>query len=279
MTTVEKIVVVVVVVVVVVAVALRLRKLRRDEMRKIAARVERHLMVPPPSPYTPSKGFRLLDGPVSEQPHHDPPRPRLEPERDYVFSESQLAPTYTESVSPLGRHDERWALSKSIRPSRFSSLGARLALLVLVLVVIAIVTAYYVHHGPTTKSPPTTTTTRAHTKTSSVSVVWPSTLLATSTSGEDATYEVPAASYRVTVRATNGPVWTVFSMGPQNTLEWQGEIAAGASESLVLRGVSHVSLGAPTNATVRVGESAVVFPSARPPTLTLVFTPTNRDSG
>jgi len=41
-----------------VAVALRLRKLRRDEMRKIANRVERRLVEPPPSPYTPSKGFR-----------------------------------------------------------------------------------------------------------------------------------------------------------------------------------------------------------------------------
>src|ERR1035441_10756091 len=88
---------------VVVVVLLRVRKLRRDDMRKIAARVDRRLMVPPPSPYTPSKGFRLLDGPVNSAARPEPPRPRLEPDPDYVFSESQL-PSYQERASPLGRH-------------------------------------------------------------------------------------------------------------------------------------------------------------------------------
>jgi hypothetical protein len=275
MTNVEKIVVIAAVVVVLGAVLLRLRKLRRDEMRKIAARVDRRLMVPPPSPYAPSKGFRLLDGPVNDQGHHEPPRPRLEPDREYVFSESQL-PSYAESVSPLGRHDERWALSKSVRPSKFSSLGARLLVLVLVLAVIAIVTLYYVQPGARVKPPPTTTTTA---KTSNVNVVGPTTLSPSSTSGQDATYRVPASSYRVTVRGTNGPVWTVFTMGPQNTLEWQGEIALGASESLVMRGVSRISLGAPKSATVQVAQSAVDFPASLPPALTLVFTPATTSPG
>src|ERR1017187_1940348 len=93
-----EIVIAVIVVLVALGVTLRLRKLRRDEMRKIAARVDRRLMVPPPSPYTPSKGFRLLDGPVNSDVRPEPPRPRLEPDRDYVFSESQLPPTYQESV-------------------------------------------------------------------------------------------------------------------------------------------------------------------------------------
>jgi hypothetical protein len=275
MTNAETIVLIGVLVVIVGAVLLRLRKLRRDEMRKIAARVDRHLMVPPPSPYAPSKGFRLLDGPVQDQGRHEPPRPRLEPDHEYVFSESQL-PSYTESVSPLGRHDERWALTKSVRPSRFSSLGVRLIALVVVLAIMAIVTLYYLQPGAKTKSRPTTTTTA---KTSNVSVVWPATLRPTSTNGQDATYRVPVANYRVTVSGTNGPVWTVFTMGPQNTLEWQGKVDLGASESLVMRGVSRVSLGAPTSATVRVGQSAVVFPSSLPATLTLVFTPATTSPG
>jgi hypothetical protein len=270
MTNVEKIVVIAAVVVVLGAVLLRLRKLRRDEMRKIAARVDRRLMVPPPSPYAPSKGFRLLDGPVNDQGHHEPPRPRLEPDREYVFSESQL-PSYGETVSPAGRHDERWALSKSVRPSRFSSLGVRLIVLVVVLAVMAVVTLYFLQPGAKTKPPATTTTTTA--KTSNVNVVWPTTLGPSSTNGQDATYWVPASNYRVTVSGTKGPVWTVFTMGPQNTLEWQGKIAVGASESLIMRGVSHVSLGAPKSATVRVGQSSVAFPASLPPTLTLVFTP------
>jgi len=121
-----------------VAVALRLRKLRRDEMRKIANRVERRLVEPPPSPYTPSKGFRLLDGPLNSPARPEPPRPRLEPDHEYVFSERQFA-TYQESVSPLGRRDERWALSKSTNRSRFSSIGARFAMILLVVLVVGII--------------------------------------------------------------------------------------------------------------------------------------------
>jgi hypothetical protein len=278
MTTLEEVLVALAVAIVLLAVALRLRKLRRDEMRKIAARVERHLLVPPPSPYTPSKGFRLLDGPVDGATHHDPPRPRLEPDHDYVFSESQLAPTYTEIISPLGRHDERWALAKSVRPSRLSSLGARVSIVVLVLLLVAIVTIYYVQHGPkatTTTTTTTTTTPPASTSGSNVNVVWPATLDVTSTSGQEASYQVPASTYRVTVTGTNGPVWTVYTMGPRDTLEWQGDVARGSSESLVLTGVARISLGAPRSATVRVGRSSVAFPSALPATLTLVFTPSS----
>jgi hypothetical protein len=281
MTTLETALVIAAALIVLVAMGLRLRKLRRDEMRKIAARVERHLMVPPPSPYTPSKGFRLLDGPEGDQPRHHPPRPRLEPDHDYVFSESQLPPTYTESISPLGRHDERWALSKSVRPSRFSSLGARLMIAVLVMALIAIVTLYYVQRGPNATTPTTTTTTTTTRSSSStnVNVVWPANLVATSTNGQDATYRVPTTTYRVTVRGSNGPAWTVYTMGPRDTLEWQGDVALGSSESLVMTGTSRISLGAPKNATVRVGQSSVVFPSPLPATLTLVLTPAGPRSG
>lgn len=263
---------------VIVTVALRLRKLRRDEMRKIAARVDRRLMVPPPSPYTPSKGFRLLDGPVNpEAPRHDPPRPRLEPDRDYVFSESQL-PSYQESVSPLGRHDERWALSKSARPSRFASVGSRLSVILIVLVIAAIVGLYYAKHGdkPTTT---TTTTTTLASSTKSSKVAWPTTLVASLVSGENATYRLPTTKYRVTVRGANGAVWTVYRMGPQNTLEWQGTIAQGSSESLVLSGVSKITLGSPHSASVKVGLSTVVFPSTLPATLTLILRPSVTASG
>lgn len=274
-----KVVIGVLVAIVVVIVALRLRKLRRDEMRKIAARVDRRLMVPPPSPYTPSKGFRLLDGPANpEAARPEPPRPRLEPDRDYVFSESQLPP-YQESVSPLGRHDERWALSKSARPSRFSSVGSRLGVIVIVILIAAIVGLYYVKHGnmPTTTS--TTTTTSASSSSTHSKLVWPSTLVASVVSGENATYRVPASKYRVTVSGANGAVWTLYRMGPQNTLEWQGNIAQGSSESLVLSGVSKITLGSPHSASVKVGLSIVAFPSTLPTTLTLILRPPVTASG
>jgi hypothetical protein len=279
-----KIAVGVVVLLVLVAIALRVRKLRRDEMRSIATRVERRLMEPPPSPYTPSRGFRLLDGPIDASDRPAPPRPRLEPDREYVFSESQLPPSYQESVSPLGRHDERWALSKSAHRSSFTSVGPRVALVVVVIAVIAIVTTYYLQHGhlATSTTTTTTTTTLASSNKSPLSnstVVWPTTLVATSLHGEDATYSVPAGKYRVTVSGSDGPVWTVYQMGPTNTLEWQGKIASHAHESLVLTGASQITLGSPRNAQVRVGLSTVVFPTPLPPTLTLILTPTTTGSG
>lgn len=273
-----KVVIGVAVVLVIVTVALRLRKLRRDEMRKIASRVERRLMVPPPSPYTPSKGFRLLDGPINpDGTRPEPPRPRLETDREYVFSESQL-PSYQESVSPLGRHDTKWALSKSARPGRFASLGSRLGLILIVILLAAIVGLYYVEHGNPSKTTTTTTTLGSSAPTHS-KVVWPSTLVASVVSGGNATYRVPAPKYRVTVSGANGAVLTVYRMGPQNTLEWQGTIAQGSSESLVLSGVSKITLGSPHNARVKVGPSNVAFPSTLPATLTLVLRPPVTPSG
>jgi hypothetical protein len=258
---------------VIVVVLLRLRKLRRDEMRKIASRVDRRLMVPPPSPYTPSKGFRLLDGPLNpDDTRPEPPRPRLETDREYVFSESQL-PSYQEGVSPLGRHNERWALSKSARPAPFASVGARLGMIVLVILIVAIVGTYYVKHGNPPKSTTTTTTTLASSSSSHSKVKWPSTLVASVVSGDNATYQVPVSKYRVTVSGANGAVWTVYRMGPQNTLEWQGSIAQGSSESLVLSGVSKITLGSPHSASVKVGLSEVAFPATLPATLTLVLRP------
>src|ERR1019366_989563 len=85
-----KIAVVVVVVLVVAVAALRIRKLRRDEIRELSRPVERRLMSPPPSPYAPSKGFRLLDGPLDSPRRPEPLRPRLETDRHYAFSEAQM---------------------------------------------------------------------------------------------------------------------------------------------------------------------------------------------
>jgi hypothetical protein len=279
-----KIVFGVVALLVLIGIALRMHKLRRDEMRAIATRVERRLMEPPPSPYTPSRGFRLLDGPLTVPDRPSPPKPRLEPDREYVFSESQLPPTYQESVSPLGRHDERWALSKSVHRSRFSSLGSRVGLVVLVVAVVAIVSVYYLQHGrhPSSTTTTSTTTTLASStkaKQSNADVVWPTTLVATSVHGEDASYTLPVARYRVTVSGSNGPVWTVYQMGPTNALEWQGKIAQHQNESLVLTGASQITLGSPGNAQVRIGLSTVKFPSPLSPTLTLILTPKATSSG
>ena len=112
MTLTLKIVLGVVVLIALSVAVLRIRKLRRDEQHYRFSRAERRLLTPPPSPYTPSKGFRLLDGELPVPARPEPSRPRLEPEHDYVFSEAQLPPL-AESTLAASRHDTQWALSRS----------------------------------------------------------------------------------------------------------------------------------------------------------------------
>jgi len=159
-----KIVLLVVVVVLVAIATLRIRKLRRDEIRELSRPVDRRLVSPPPSPYAPSKGFRLLDGPIDEQRRPEPARPRLESERDYVFSETQMSGEDTIVPSHF-RHNEQWALSKSARRSA-SMNGVRVAVVAIVAALLLGAVALYVAHDKSPGSkPPTTTTTTRHTTT------------------------------------------------------------------------------------------------------------------
>lgn len=252
-------------------VTLRLRKLRRDERRILSRPLERRLVSPPPSPYRPSQGFRLLDGAQSDDVRPTPPRPRLEPTRDYVFSE--LSGPGPDEHAPLPtRHDADWALARSQHRSTSVRWNLRV-LVVLVLVVVAASAVGYAlrhrsphHHpgvAPTTTGPTTTTT-------------WPTSFAAVSNdaAAKTATYDVPSSRYVVTVRGSGGAVWTVYRMGAADTLEFQGTVASGHAESLEMTGTSRVTLGSPGNATVTVGGSPVTLPSPLSAPLTLVFTPT-----
>jgi hypothetical protein len=261
----------VLVVLVLVAAALRVRKLRRDEMREFDSPRERRLIAPPPSPYTPSKGFRLLDGPVEAPLRPVPPRPRLEPDREYVFSESQL-PDYVKSVSPHGRHDEFWALSKSAKRSRFSTAALRVLVVVVVLAVIAGFVGYYVT-GRDNHSTTTTTLARSHAAT------WPKSFVAFSVVGDAASYNVPALKYRVSVFAGAGPVSLVIRTGAASAVVFQGTIPSGASKSLNVSGVSRVTIGSPQDASVKLGGSPVRLPPALTSTLVAVFEPSATGSG
>jgi hypothetical protein len=96
---------------------------------------------------------------------------------------------------------------------------------------VAIVALYYVERGPNGHDATTTTTT---TTTAGVDQAlerrtscgrrpsWPRRRAAR----RPRTYGA-ASTYRVTVTGTNGPVWTVYTMGPRDTLEWQGNVASG----------------------------------------------------
>lgn len=247
---------------------LRIRKVRRDEMRELSRPLERRLVSPPPSPYAPSKGFRLLDG--SGEPVTRPPieRPRLDPGRPYVFSDSQNA---EESGALHARHNDDWFLSRSSHRSTGSLVARSVATVLAIAVVVAIIVTYAVeHHSPKTSTTTTTTTT---TRPSTTTTTVPTTLHATSLSGDDASYAVPGSRYRVTVTGSRGETWAVYNMGPASTLEWQGPVDRGKYESLVMTGDSRITIGSPSSARVTVDGRPVVFPSALPATLVLVFTP------
>lgn len=159
-----KVLAAVVLVVLATVVTLRVRKLRRDQARELARTVERRLVTPPPSPYTPSKGFRLLDGEEPRTVRPSPSRPRLDPERHYVFSETSSGPP-DDVVPSISRHDQEWLLHRSL--SRSSLMGAGpIAVIVLVVVfIVAAVVLYERHHNASTTTTTTTTTTRSTTTT------------------------------------------------------------------------------------------------------------------
>jgi hypothetical protein len=269
-----KIVVAIVVAVLLVIVGLRARKLRRDERRERFQRIDHRLLTPPPSPYTSSKGFRLLDGAVEDTARPEPPRPRLEPSKEYVFSESQLPPLDEVALSQA-RHDAKWALSRSARRSRGPVSGVGIALVLALIVVVGAVGYFTQRHHATTTIPSVASTTSTTAASTSTTVAWPSSFSPSAVSGTTATYTVPAQKYEVTVRGVAGAVWAVYKMGPKNTLEYQGSVGRGKSKTLQMTGASQITLGSPRNAAVSVGGSPVVFPSPLPAPLTLLFTPSS----
>lgn len=259
----------VVVALLLIATILRVRKLRRDGNRELSKPVDRRLVSPPPSPYEPSRGFRIID--ESGETLHRPPveRPRIDPYRDYVFSDS--TPSSREVVASHARHSDEWFLSRSSNRSTVAIVLRRLAVVVLVLFVLGVLVTYYVDRHPSNSHPggPRTTTTLSATTTSLATL--PSSFTATSTSGDEAFYRVPAARYQVEVTGSTGPTWTVYDMGADEALEWQGTVASGSTESLVMVGESRITLGSPSNASVSVDGRPVVLPAALSSPQVLVF--------
>lgn len=262
---------IVVAVLVVAGTVLRIRKVRRDETRELSRPLERRLVTPPPSPYAPSKGFRLLDG--SGDPVARPPveRPRLDPGRPYVFSDAQSG---EESSALHTRHNDDWFLSRSSHRSTGSLAARGVGIVLVIVVVVGIFVTYAVEHHSPQSSGSTTTTTTTRPRAATTTTTLPSTLHASSLSGDDANYAVPGARYRVTVTGSRGETWAVYNMGPASTLEWQGPVDLGKNESLVMTGGSRITIGSPSSAEVTVDGRPVVFPSPLPATLVLVFTPT-----
>jgi hypothetical protein len=210
-----------------------------------------------------------LDGsgePVTRAPVE---RPRLDPGRQYVFSDSQNS---EESSALHTRHNDDWFLSRSSHRSTGSFVARSAAIILAIVIVVAIIVTYALDHHTTKNSASTTTTTTTHPPTTTTTM--PSALRAISLSGDDASYTAPGTRYRVTVTGMRGETWAEYNMGPTSTLEWQGPVDLGKNESLVMTGDSRITIGSPSSASVSVDGRPVVFPSPLPATLVLIFTPT-----
>ncbi len=253
---------------------LRLRKVRRDRTRERTTVDDRRLVAPPPSPYEPSRGFRLIgeDGAPLERPPVQ--RPRLDPARHYVFSDSA---THNEDALPVHlRHNDDWFLSRSAHRSTTYIVLRAVGVIAVIGIVIATVITYYLDHShnPPKATTGSTTTTVPPTTTTTIPVAY----RPTSTSGEDADYSIPASRYRVTVTGARGESWAQYNMGPSNTLEWQGPVDQGQDKSLIMTGNSEITLGSPSSASVMVDGHRIIFPAQLPATLVLVFNATTAGS-
>ncbi len=259
----------VVIVLVLAGTILRVRKVRRDEIREISRPVDRRLVTPPPSPYDSSKGFRIIDG--SGETLQRPPieRPRIDPAREYLFSDSTASSR--EVVDSHLRHSDDWFLSRSSNRSTLATVLRRLAVFVVIAVILSVLVTYYVdRHSPKTPPGSTNSTTTLAPITTTVPTL-PSSLTATSISGDEAFYRVPASRYLVKVTGSLGPTWTVYDMGPASTLEWQGTVATGSTKSLTMVGDSRITLGSPSSASVAVDGRPVVLPAVLSSPQVLVF--------
>jgi len=222
MSLIVKVVLAVAVVLILAVALLRIRKLRRDELRELSRPIDRRLVTPPPSPYTPSKGFRLLDGPADLARRSDPARPRLEAEREYVFSESQM-PTY-DDVRPVAlRHNETWALSRSTRRSVIPITGLGIVIVVVIVVLLVGAIGYFVQRGPTTttttttSTTSTTTTSNPHTTTTLKLGAWRT---STATSVQSAAFDVARFRPRSATHEIRGSNDDFFAKRLTNPLGW-----------------------------------------------------------
>jgi hypothetical protein len=260
----------VVVVLVLAGVVFRMRKVRRDQsLESMESDADRRLVAPPPSPYEPSKGFRLVNESGEPLERHPVQRPRLDPGRQYVFSD---AATHNDDALPVHlRHNDDWFLSRSAHRSTSSIVLRAVGVVILVAIVIAIVTTFYFHKSHTPSNGASGTSTTTTTTVPKTTTTLPVAFRPTTTSGENAIYSIPAARYRVTVTGARGESWTEYDMGPTNTLEWQGAVDQGQDKSLVMTGNSKITLGSPSSAAVSVDGHPIIFPTPLPATLVLVF--------
>ena len=100
----------------------------------------------PTSPYQPSRGFRILDGDEPRVPVA-PVLPRLDVNKEFVFGDT--SGLSSEPLTAHLRHDEKWALERSMRHTPRLRIRRRRRLtfaLVIVILAFALVAVLALHH-------------------------------------------------------------------------------------------------------------------------------------
>jgi hypothetical protein len=190
------------------------------------------------------------------------------------FEDTGQMPVRTERRPPPSYRRRREVSMARIsrRPRR---LGAPIAAAVAVII---LVTGLAIAGARSRTPHSTTATTAAHheaTRTGSTSsttstTVKPTVFAATSTSGNDATYQLPYPSYTVAFTATTGDCY-VEVVNAQGQVPYASVLNAGQTEQLTLTGNSKVDIGAPAYVHVKVDRIPVTFPDPVPAPLNLVF--------
>ena len=248
------IVVVLAVVVAAGVVALRWRKVRHDELER-ASRRDPHLLSPPPSPYTPSQGFRLVDGetPTPTPTRSPPPRPRLD-ERDYVFGD--VGGSFDEQLH-AARHDSHWALERMTRHRRRRWRSRQWMRLGVVVLVIVLAAGYVLQRGHGAGPASTTTT-------------WPSAFVATADGPHTASVTAPGSHYVVTVSARSATQVVIKGVADNY---FHGPLAAGQHTTATVKERIGIFFD-PASASVTLGGSRVSLPADASAPYVLTIRPT-----
>ena len=254
MTALVTVVVVLVAVAAVTLASLRWRKLRRDATES-ARRLDPRLISPPPSPYAPSQGFKLVDGevPAPTPTRPTPPRPRLD-ERTYVFGEAATG----EEPLHAPRHDSHWALERMSRHRRRRWRSRQWLRLGVVVLIVVLAAGYTLQRG------------RGAGPVSSTTTTWPSTFVATAHGSHAAGVSAPGSHYAITVsaRATS----QVVIKGVADNY-FHGPLAAGQHTTVTVNERVAIFLDS-LSVSVSVGGSKVVLPTGAAAPYFLTITPT-----
>ena len=249
------IVAVLVVVLAVGVVVLRWRRIRHEENER-ARRLDPRLLSPPPSPYTPAQGFRLVDGetPTPTPTRPAPPRPRLD-ERDYVFGD---VGANVEEPLHAPRHDSHWALERMTRHRRRRWRSRQWMRLGVVVLVVVLAAGYALQRGHGAGPGSSTTTT------------WPATFAAVAHGSHAASVAAPGSRYVVTVTARSSTQVVIKGVADNY---FHGPLGAGQSTTSTVNERVAIFVD-PASVSITLGGSRVSLPAGASAPYVLTITPT-----